>query len=150
MKHDIVQKALDYFSSGYTCSEAVLKSVAEAKGIDSNTVLPIASAFGSGMARTNGGFCGAFSGGVMALSLLQGRQVPDVPLDRLYRSVADFKERFETLFESCECATLLGFSLSDEHAGEIFKAQNCKVCKCDRFVAFAAEEVERILTRKEP
>ncbi len=150
MKHDIVQKALDYFSSGYTCSESVLKSVAEAKGIDGNTVLPMASAFGSGMSRTNGGVCGAFSGGVMALSLLRGRKVPSVSLDLLYRNVADFKERFETLFESCECATLLGFCLSDKDAGEMFKAQNCKVCKCDRFVAFAAEEVERILTRKEP
>lgn len=48
-----------------------LKAVAEKHGVDSPLIPAIASGFGSGMARTEHGLCGAFSGGVMALSLLQ-------------------------------------------------------------------------------
>lgn len=74
MNETIEQKALEYFSSGYVCSEAVLKAVAEKHGIDSPLIPAIASGFGSGMARTEHGLCGALSGGIMALSLLQGRK----------------------------------------------------------------------------
>jgi len=146
---DVREIALEYFSNGYVCSEAVLKAVAEKHGIDSPLIPAIASGFGSGMARSEGGLCGAFSGGVMALSLVQGRTKADAPKDPLYHNVQTFKARFETAFGTCECAKLLGFSLSDADAGVKFKEGDCKAYKCDQYVAFAAEEVEKILTCKE-
>jgi len=145
---NVGKKALDHFSNGYVCSEAVLKAVAEHHGIDSPLIPAIASAFGSGMARTEGGLCGAFSGGMMALSLLQGRTKTNDSKDLLYLNVQTFKAHFETAFGACECAKLLGFSLSDTDAGVKFQEGNCKACQCDQYVAFAAEEVEKILTCK--
>ncbi|WP_052433572.1 C-GCAxxG-C-C family protein [Sulfurospirillum arsenophilum] len=145
MNESVEQKALEFFSKGYVCSEAVLKAVAEEYGIDSPLIPAIASAFGSGMARTEKGLCGAFSGGVMALSLLQGRTDARMPKDPLYHNVQLFKERFEEMFGSCDCGTLLGFSLSSPDAGVKFQEGNCKACKCDVYVAYAVKEVETLL-----
>lgn len=145
MNESIEQKALEYFSKGYVCSEAVLKAVAEEHGIDSPFIPAIASAFGSGLARTDNGLCGAFSGGVMALSLLQGRTNTTAPKDPLYHNVQSFKARFEEAFGSCECSKLLGFSLSSPDAGAKFQEGNCKACKCDVYVAYAVKEVETLL-----
>lgn len=145
MSETIEQKALAYFSQGYVCSEAVLKAVAEKHGIDSPLIPAIASGFGSGMARTEHGLCGAFSGGVMALSLLQGRNDASASKDLLYQNVQTFQEHFEKAFGACECASLLGFALSSPDAGIQFKEGNCKACKCDLYVAFAAKEVELLL-----
>jgi C_GCAxxG_C_C family probable redox protein len=145
MSESVEQKALEYFSNGYVCSEAVLKTIAEQHGIDSPLIPAIASAFGSGLARSEGGLCGAYSGGVMALSLLQGRIKAETPLDGLYKNVNIFKEHFEKEFGTCECASLLGFSLSTPDAGVKFKEGNCKACKCDGYVVFAVKEVEALL-----
>lgn len=145
---NVSEKALEHFSNGYVCSEAVLKAIAEHHGIDSPFIPSIASAFGSGMARTKGGLCGALSGGMMALSLLQGRTQADAPKEELYHNVQTFKARFEEVYGTCECAELLGFSLSDADAGTKFHEGNCKACKCDQYVAFAANEVEKLFTCK--
>lgn len=145
MSETVEQKALEYFSNGYVCSEAVLKAVAEKHGIDSPLIPAIASGFGSGMARSEGGLCGAFSGGVMALSLLQGRTTASAPKDPLYHNVQLFKTHFEEAFGSCECASLLGFSLGSPDAGEKFQEGNCKACKCDLYVVYAVKEVELLL-----
>ncbi|WP_263833447.1 C-GCAxxG-C-C family protein [Sulfurospirillum oryzae] len=145
MRETVEQKALEYFSSGYVCSEAVLKTIAEKHGIDSPLIPAIATGFGSGLARSENGLCGAFSGGVMALSLLQGRSNVGEPKDPLYHNVQAFKENFEKAFGSCECAKLLGFSLSSPDAGEKFKEGNCKTCKCDLYVVYAVKEVEVLL-----
>ena len=145
MNESVEQKALEYFSNGYVCSEAVLKAVAEKHGIDSPFIPAIASAFGSGLARTENGLCGAYSGGVMALSLLQGRTTVTAPKDPLYQNVQIFKQHFDETFGSCECAKLLGFSLSSPDAGVKFQEGNCKACKCDVYVAYAVKEVETLL-----
>lgn len=145
MNESVEQKALEYFSNGYVCSEAVLKTIAEEHGIDSPFIPSIASAFGSGLARTEKGLCGAFSGGVMALSLLQGRTDASAPKDALYHNVQIFKDHFEETFGSCECGKLLGFSLSSPDAGVKFKEGNCKTCKCDIYVVYAVKEVETLL-----
>ena len=46
MNETIEQKALNYFSTGYVCSEAVLKAVAETYEIDSPFIPAILQALG--------------------------------------------------------------------------------------------------------
>ena len=139
------QSASEYFSQGYLCSEAVLMAVAKAAQIDSPLIPSIATAFGSGLARTDG-TCGALSGGIMALSLFGGRSTPSETYDKLYANVALLKDKFHQQFASHECSTLLGFSLSDSDAKEKFAAGDCRQCKCTHYVAFAAQEVCRIVS----
>lgn len=141
----IGEAALENFEQGFMCSESVLKSVAQAAGIDDPHVYKMASAFGSGMARTEGGLCGAMVGGMMALSLMQGRAKAGESLETLYRNVDRFKNAFEQEFGSCECAKLLGFSLNEYDAGSKFKEHNCKAEKCNHYVHFAANEIGKLL-----
>lgn len=136
------QKAVDYFMQGFSCAESVLKAVAEAKGIDSPLIPKIATAFGSGLSATDG-TCGALSGGYLALSLLQGRNDPKEARQELYANIATLKKRFERDFQSNNCTTLLGFSLSAPDAGAQFQAGGCKEKKCTLYVK---EVVETVLT----
>ena len=145
MAKSVEEMAQNYFREGYSCAEAVLKSIAEAKGIESNLIPKIATAFGSGLAATDG-TCGALSGGYLALSMCKGRDTLADDRSTLYADIAKLKAMFQGSFSSTECTTLLGFSLSSPHAGEKFQAGNCKEGKCMYYVERVAEEVMKMLS----
>ncbi|MBP9493356.1 MAG: C_GCAxxG_C_C family protein [Sulfurospirillum sp.] len=145
MKKRVGEMAQTYFREGYSCAEAVLKSVAEAKGIDSPLIPKIATAFGSGLAGTDG-TCGALSGGYLALSMCKGRNSVEEDRSTLYTDIAKLKAMFQGSFSSTECTTLLGFSLSAPDAGEKFQKGNCKEGKCIYYVDRVAEEVMKMLS----
>lgn len=140
MKKNVGEIAVNYFQEGLLCSEAVLLSVAEAQGISSPLIPKIATAFGSGLCRTNG-MCGALSGGILALSMIKGRTIPTDPRDELYSDVARLKELFETTFHTCDCTALLGFSLAEPEASTKFVEEDCKNKKCSHFISKVANEV---------
>ncbi len=141
---NVGELAKNYFRDGYSCAEAVLKSVAEAKGINSPLIPKIATAFGSGLAGTDG-TCGALSGGYLALSMCQGRNAPNDDRNIVYANVAKLRAQFQGAFHSSECTTLLGFSLSAPDAGEKFQIGNCKEGKCVNYVERVADEVFKML-----
>ena len=145
MKKRVGEMAQNYFREGYSCAEAVLKSVAEAKGIDSPLIPKIATAFGSGLAGTDG-TCGALSGGYLALSMCKGRETPQDDRTAVYGDIAKLKAMFQDSFGSTECTALLGFSLGASDAGEKFHAGNCKEGKCIYFVERVADEVMKMLS----
>lgn len=142
------EKALAYFLEGYLCSEAVLMAFCEAFHIDSPYVPSMATAFGSGMARTNDA-CGALNGGILALSLVYGRKSSSESYEKLYAKVALLKAQFNQQFSSCACSELLGFSLQESDAKEKFGKFNCKE-KCMGFVAFSAQTVCEIVLEDAP
>lgn len=142
--HSVGEIAKRYFQEGYSCSEAVLKSVAEAQGITSSLIPKIATAFGSGLCATDG-TCGALSGGYLALSMCQGRTSIEDDRNTLYANVAKLRAQFQGAFQSSECTALLGFSLSQPDAGEKFQSHNCKEGKCVHFVEKVANEVFKML-----
>ena len=141
----IADKAVEYFNSGFVCAEAVLMAVAEAYEINSPHIPAIATAYGSGLSRTNGP-CGALSGGILALSLLHGRNEGKQDNNQLYKNVAELQNAFTEKFATTSCTQLLGFSLADCDAGEKFTQNECKKNICNPCVHFVAEEVERILS----
>lgn len=145
MLPNVGEKAKSYFNEGYSCSEAVLKSVAEAKEIESPLIPKIATAFGSGLAGTDGA-CGALSGGYLALSMCKGREQASDDRNALYADVAKLKAMFQSSFSTTECSALLGFSLSESDAGEKFQARNCKEAKCNVYVERVANEVLKLLS----
>jgi C_GCAxxG_C_C family probable redox protein len=145
MLQTVGENAKAYFKEGYSCAEAVLKSVAEAKGIDSPLIPKIATAFGSGLAGTDG-TCGALSGGYLALSMCKGRNSVEEDRSTLYTDIAKLKAMFQGSFSSTECTALLGFSLSAPDAGEKFQKGNCKEGKCMYYVDRVAEEVMKMLS----
>jgi len=105
MLQNVGEKAKAYFNEGYSCSEAVLKSVAEANGTHSPLIPKIATAFGSGLAG-NDGTCGALSGGYLALSICKGRTMPNDDRNELYGDVTKLKALFQGAFGATECTPL--------------------------------------------
>lgn len=149
MKNDaMADKAVEYFNSGFVCAEAVLMAIAEAYEINSPHIPSIATAFGSGLSRSNGP-CGALSGGIMALSLLNGRKDGSEDYASLYKNVASLQQSFHTTFKTTECSKLLGFSLADSDAGEKFTQNKCQSNTCNHCVRFVVEEVNRIVQKTE-
>jgi C_GCAxxG_C_C family probable redox protein len=63
-------KALEYFMSGYSCSESVVQACIDA-GLCPSELLPCATTFSGGM--SSGCACGAVTGAQMVLGYLFGR-----------------------------------------------------------------------------
>jgi len=70
--NDTVNKSKELFDFGFGCAEAVLMAVAEYKNIQSELIPKIATGLCGGVSKTNG-MCGAVSGGVLAISMIYGR-----------------------------------------------------------------------------
>ena len=69
---DVVDRAGSGFEEGFNCSQAVFSAWAEELGLDRETALRVATAFGGGMGH-RGDTCGAVTGAFMAIGLKHGR-----------------------------------------------------------------------------
>ena len=68
MKHS--DKATEYFSHNFNCSQAVFTTFATERGFDEKLALKLATNFGGGGRK--GEMCGAVSGALMVLGLIAG------------------------------------------------------------------------------
>jgi len=138
-KQETIDASIAYFDAGYGCAEAVLKAVAEFKGIESDLVPRIATGFCGGMARTNG-MCGAVTGGVMALNLLFGRDDPAQDKEDNYRAIQEFLEIFRERFNCVDCPGLTGLDLGTEEGRKEYEVKLLHP-KCANFVGEATRMV---------
>ena len=115
----IKKRTYEHFESGFHCAEAVSKTVLEMFSEEPDTVfVKCASGFGGGIAGTTEELCGAFSGGVIALGYLLGRENPGDNMKDCGRITKEFKSKFEEKFGSINCAALLkGFGEQGNHKG---------------------------------
>ncbi|MEF2145801.1 MAG: C-GCAxxG-C-C family protein [Desulfovibrionaceae bacterium] len=141
--------AAELFGSGPLCGEAVLRAVAEAKGLRSELVPGAATGFCSGLART-GGPCGALLGAVLAVNMLTGRRNPeasDRSLEELhenYGRVQEVVRGFTERFGAMDCTSLCGCDLSTPEGQKKFREGNVYTV-CREFVRVAAELAENVL-----
>ena len=63
--------AVELFSSGFSCSQAVLAAYSDVCNIDRETALRLSSGFGGGV--KSGEICGAISGAVMVVGMRHGQ-----------------------------------------------------------------------------
>ncbi len=139
------KKAKEEFESGLLCAESVLKIIGEEQGIKSDLIPRMASGFCSGMARTSN-MCGAVTGGIIALSLLFGRNTADESLDGCYSAVQTLIDEFEKEFGSSNCKALLNCDLGTDEGQQIF-ADNELMKQCGHFVGKAAEMTKAIIEK---
>ncbi len=100
------QLARARYKEGYNCAEAVLRAFREELGLDlSGDALRIASGFGGGLGHA-GCMCGALSGAIMVISLLQGRTGPEQSRDPVYGSAREFHGVFTDHFGATCCRVL--------------------------------------------
>jgi C_GCAxxG_C_C family probable redox protein len=115
-------------------------------GLDRDTALRVAGAFGGGMAR-RGETCGAVTGAFMVIGLKYGKTKSDDDdaREKTYELVNEFVHRFQKQNGTILCRELLGHDLGTEEGREIIMEQNLIVTRCPEFVRAAGEILEDIL-----
>ncbi len=94
------------YKEGYNCAEAVLRAFREELNLDlDDNAIKIATGFGGGFGQA-GCACGALSGAVMVLSLLQGRTSADQSREAIYTSAREFHNIFAGHFGATCCRAL--------------------------------------------
>lgn len=138
--------AVQCFSEGFSCSQAVFTSYCEELNLDKETALKIAGAFGAGMGYT-GQTCGAVTGAYMLIGLKYGkyRLEDNDARDKTYSIIQEFSRRFKAEFGSVSCTDLIGYDLTNKE--EYKKAQEAEAFKhtCRGLVKKSVEIIEEIL-----
>jgi len=96
----------DFHKQGCNCAESVLHAFrSQLPFALSDDAMRIATCFGGGGAG-KAGFCGAFSGSIMVLSLLTGRSGPEGSREPAYTYARELGERFVARFGDNSCKVL--------------------------------------------
>jgi C_GCAxxG_C_C family probable redox protein len=140
-----VKRAVEMFSEGYSCSQAIVAAYGDRFGLDSSTALRIASGLGGGIGRT-GNICGAVTGAILILGLKFGSTNPKDKNAKYaaYKKVQDFCEEFKAQSGSLICHELLGFDFMSPE-GEMKSKQPGAFEHCPGYVQIAAEILESML-----
>lgn len=141
-----VQAAVICFEEGFNCSQAVLSAFGPALGLDRDTALKAATAFGGGMAG-RGNTCGAVSGALMGIGLRYGatRSDDEEAKERAYSLARKFMHEFASRHGSVFCRDLLGYDISTPEGWESARQQNLRTTRCINFVRGAAEILDELL-----
>ena len=102
------KKVYGHYQSGLHCAEVIAKALLETfAGKAHPEVVKAASGFGGGIAGSMQELCGAFTGGVMALGVLAGRENPGDDLRDCGALANQYKSRFLSQFGSLKCMDIL-------------------------------------------
>jgi C_GCAxxG_C_C family probable redox protein len=134
------KQAVAYFEQGFYCSQAVLAAHAPELGLDRDSALKIAAAFGAGIART-GRTCGAVTGALMAIGLKHGRTAAgDIAAKaRTDQLAGQFLAEFQARHGALDCRELLGHDIGTPAGLEQARAEGLFTTLCTRLVREAAE-----------
>ncbi len=132
------RNAREYLASGYNCAQSVLKAVLEEKGIFFDEAMSLSSGFGGGIAG-EGRTCGAVSGAIMAIGVLNGLHSKGVvqSKERTYRISSILIERLKEKFETTQCYELIGVDMKDPEAKKAARERGVFSDQCSEFVATA-------------
>ena len=87
--------AVDYYKSGYSCSESIVKEAIDL-GLCDESLLPVATSFSGGIG--SGCLCGAISGSEMVIGLIFGKnnKFGNEPIarEKAKEFIAKFKEKY--------------------------------------------------------
>ena len=117
MTDDAVRLSMKYFSTDYNCSQAVMKAVLENQGMDFDEIFHLAAGFGGGVGL-QGHICGAVSGAVAALGVINGKKFDDVAKHKeaTYESSEKLMQLFQKKNGSIICDDLTGIVMADKAA----------------------------------
>ncbi len=116
-------------------------------GLDRETALRVAGAFGAGMART-GEICGSVNGALMVIGLKHSKTRTDDDDSRelAYSLAQDFMDSFRERNHTLRCRELLGVDVSTPEGIAVVRDKNLFQTVCPKFVIDAGEILEEILT----
>jgi C_GCAxxG_C_C family probable redox protein len=143
---DEVDAAVACFREGFNCSQSILAAWSGRFGMDRETAMRTASAFGAGMGRM-GEVCGAVTGALMVIGLKHGQTDArdGQAKERNYALTREFAERFRSRHGTLLCRELLGCDLTTPEGMEAARQMRLFTERCPRFVQDAAEILEKLL-----
>jgi len=134
------EKAVELFSAGMNCAQAVYCAFAEELGMDGETAAKVSSGLGGGVGRLRE-VCGAVTGATLVLGLKFG---PDKAT--VYEKVQEFAAAFKAEMGSIVCRELLsGTGATAGGAPEARTAEYYKKRPCAEIVRFAAEALGKMI-----
>ena len=140
-------KAMNYFSAGYNCSQSVVLAFSDLLPVDEKNLAKLSSSFGGGMGRLRE-VCGCVSGMFMVVGFLYGYENAETgePKAVLYEKIQELAHKFEAENGSIVCRELLGLSVKHDSAtpekrtDEYYKKRPCR-----ELVGNAAEILENFI-----
>ena len=134
-------RAVELFTSGNNCSQAVFAAFATDMGLSEEMALSISAGLGGGVGRMRE-VCGAVSGSAM----LVGLKYPELSKAEIYEKVREIIDEFKKTNHSIVCKELLGLSkpenssVPEERTKEYYQKRPCV-----KIVEDAAKATEKIL-----
>jgi C_GCAxxG_C_C family probable redox protein len=135
---EIKKIVIKHFSAGFLCAEVITRTLSEIFADQTNPgLLRSASAFCGGIGGSTKELCGAFTGGILMIGHLQGRDKPGESMADCGRMISTFRERFISDFGTTSCPELL----------KNFEASGDSKLECVRLTthatAFLAEMIDQ-------
>ena len=139
------EKALQYFSDKFHCSQAVLAAFAPELGLTEEQALKLGACFGAGMRK--GEVCGACTGALMVLGLMYGQFDKDDLESRMRANKVNVEllNGFAEKNGSYICNELLGFDIRTEEGVKAAREKGLFTDFCPKMVADAVDLLEEIL-----
>jgi C_GCAxxG_C_C family probable redox protein len=128
----------DCYRRGCNCAESVVHAFRDRFPFPvSDDLLKVATCFGGGGVG-GAGFCGAFSGATMTLSLFVGRSGPEGAREPAYTYAREFGQRFVAEFgaDTCKALQVHAYGSPEQKAN------------CGRIVARAGDMMAEFLAEK--
>ena len=120
----IGEEAVRFHQQGCKCAQSVLSACGKYTGLDQNTALSVAAGFGGGV--RSGEICGAISGAVMAIGLIEQDKRRVAVLAK--QCVDSFREKFGCV----RCMELKQNRVS-----------------CDALIEYGAKYIEDLMKQKD-
>ena len=126
-----VDKAVEYFNSGFNCAQSVFSSFAEKYNLDKELACKIAGGLGGGF--RSGEICGVVSGAVLVIGLKYGQCVADDLQTKrdCYAKTEEFINLFRSRYGAILCRDILGYDISTEEGREQIKKGNLFKSICE-------------------
>ncbi len=143
-----IEKAVEKFKGGLNCSQAIVATYGSALGLDEETAVKVAAAFGGGMGHT-GKMCGAITGAMMVIGLHCNKDACSTAQAkaRSYALASELIKTFQTRHVYTNCKDLIGQDLSTDEGMRTAREDDLFGTLCAAFVYSAAKILEELLDR---
>ena len=145
MENMHVERAVDYYSRNFNCTQGVFTTYAIEHGFDEKLALKLATNFGGGARK--GEMCGAVSGALMVLGLLYGHSESEAPdtKARAYAMSEEYMNRFIRRNGSVVCRELLGYDLSKSEEKAVILEKDLFHTVCPDLIRSAVEILDEMI-----
>ncbi len=135
MIDDAVANARRYFSGNHNCAQSVMKAMLVETKMDFDQVIPLTAGLGGGVAH-EGSVCGAVTGAIAALGVLNSRHYTDLVKHKeaAYKDSEEFIRRFKEVHGSVHCNDLTGIEMADLKARQKAMEGGLFAQRCPKFV----------------